>query len=456
MANQFDDIDIFDTSQDVGSIEPTGPQYKSLSDAYFDYLIEDPIAKQVTGGDPLKKALRFASEFVPGVSTELALRENDPLGVALSSLDLFPATKLIPPAIKREAATRGIETITDAVRREAEEFEDLKVLLADEANRKNPIFQQEIQKHPAVVKAQQRLIDETPTYTFEGYGTDEFKNNRVFNFGDQQVQGYDNGLENLYITSKQLGWTDDGLAYGGRPRAEGEAKRAVIVLGPPASGKSSISNPIARKINATILDPDEAKKVLPEYKGGQGTNAVHRESKDMTAELREIVALKGDNVVVPTVGDEVDKIADMATYWKKKGYEVDIVDVVVPPDEARARMLNRFSKTGRLVPFEYINEVGNKPTQTYDILKSQGIADGYTRIDNSVGYNELKPVKEDTRGLAKGIEGLQLDEVVPQTRRYGGAINQSSRISRPNPTSLSTNQKSLNTFEPLQGRRRII
>jgi hypothetical protein len=119
-------------------------------------------------------------------------------------------------------------------------------------------------------------------------------------------------------------------------------------------------------------------------------------------------------------------------------------------------MLYRFSKTGRLVPFEYIDEVGNKPTQTYDILKSQGIADGYTRIDNSVGYNELKPVKEDTRGLAKGIEGLQLDEVVPQTRRYGGAINQSSRISRPNPTSLSTNQKSLNTFEPLQGRRRII
>src|SRR6056300_1060770 len=104
MANQFDDIDIFDTSQDVGSIEPTGPQYKSLSDTYFDYLIEDPIAKQVTGGDPLKKALRFVSEFVPGVSTELALRENDPLGVALSSLDLFPATKLIPPAIKREAA----------------------------------------------------------------------------------------------------------------------------------------------------------------------------------------------------------------------------------------------------------------------------------------------------------------------------------------------------------------
>jgi len=268
MANQFDDIDIFDTSQDVGSIEPTGPQYKSLSDAYFDYLIEDPIAKQVTGGDPLKKALRFVSEFVPGVSTELALRENDPLGVALSSLDLFPATKLIPPAIKREAATRGIETITDAVRREAEEFEDFKVLIADEANRKNPIFQQEIQKHPAVVKAQQRLIDETPTNTFEGYGTEEFRNNRVFNFGDQQVQGYDNGLENLYITSKQLGWTDDGLAYGGRPRAEGEAKRAVIVLGPPASGKSSISNPIARKINATILDPDEAKKVLPEYKGG--------------------------------------------------------------------------------------------------------------------------------------------------------------------------------------------
>tara|TARA_A100000171_G_scaffold44659_1_gene47679 strand:+ start:9052 stop:10422 length:1371 start_codon:yes stop_codon:yes gene_type:complete len=456
MANQFDDIDIFDTSQDVGSIEPIRPEPKGLMDLYLDYLQQDPLAQQVSGGDPLKKGLRFVSEFIPGVSTELARREGDKLGEALSYLDVIPATQAIPPAVKRAAVKKGIETITDATRREAEEFEDFKIQIADETNRKNPVFQQEIQTHPAVVRAQDRLLNERPTNTFENYGTEEFKQTRLFNFGDQQIQGYDNALENLYSRSRQLGWIDDGLEYGGRPRIEGEVKRAVIVLGPPASGKSSISNPIARKINATIIDPDEAKKTLPEYKGGLGTNAVHRESKEITAELRELVSMKGDNVVIPTVGDEVDKISDMVSYWKNKGYEVDLVDVVVPANEARARMLNRFSKTGRLIPFEYIDEVGDLPTQTYDIIKSQGIADGYTRIDNSVGYYDLKPIKEDTRGLAEGIEGFQLEEVVPKTRRYGGAINQSSRISEQSQPSLSKNQKSLNTFSPLQGGRKLI
>jgi len=51
MTNQFDDIDIFDTSQDVGSIDPIQPQLgRGLMDVYLDYLVQDPVAQQVTGG----------------------------------------------------------------------------------------------------------------------------------------------------------------------------------------------------------------------------------------------------------------------------------------------------------------------------------------------------------------------------------------------------------------------
>ena len=38
-----------------------------VADAYFNYIQDDPVALQVSGGDPLKRLLRFASEFVPRV-----------------------------------------------------------------------------------------------------------------------------------------------------------------------------------------------------------------------------------------------------------------------------------------------------------------------------------------------------------------------------------------------------
>ena len=64
---------------------------QSLMDRYLDYIQGDPIAQQVSGGDPLKKALRGISEFIPGISTELAKRRGDKFGEALSYLDYLGA-----------------------------------------------------------------------------------------------------------------------------------------------------------------------------------------------------------------------------------------------------------------------------------------------------------------------------------------------------------------------------
>ena len=65
-----------------------------LTEAYYNYIEGDPLAQQVSGGDPLKKLLRFASEFVPGINTELAQRRGDKVGEALSYLDALGAASL--------------------------------------------------------------------------------------------------------------------------------------------------------------------------------------------------------------------------------------------------------------------------------------------------------------------------------------------------------------------------
>ena len=79
-----------------------------VADAYFNYIQDDPVALQVSGGDPLKRLLRFASEFVPGVSTELAKRRGDKLGEALSYLDVLGAA-----SVPAKAVAKGVDATTD-------------------------------------------------------------------------------------------------------------------------------------------------------------------------------------------------------------------------------------------------------------------------------------------------------------------------------------------------------
>jgi hypothetical protein len=57
-----------------------------------------------------------------------------------------------------------------------------------------------------------------------------------------------------------------------------------------------------------------------------------------------------------------------------------------------------------MIPTDHMNKVGNKPSATYDILREEGIADGFTRIDNTVPIDQPKPVLEDTGGLLEGTE----------------------------------------------------
>ncbi len=53
-----------------------------------------------------------------------------------------------------------------------------------------------------------------------------------------------------------------------------------IVIGLPASGKSSaIVNTISSEFHSRVIDNDEVKKRLPEYRGGWGADRVHKESQ---------------------------------------------------------------------------------------------------------------------------------------------------------------------------------
>jgi hypothetical protein len=98
---------------------------------------------------------------------------------------------------------------------------------------------------------------------------------------------------------------------------------------------------------------------------------------------------------------------------KANGYRVDLVGMDVSYINARNRMFMRFLDTGRYIPLEYIKEVGDGPMNTYNILKKEGLADGYTHIDNNGQRGQPKPIIEDTGQILEGVD-LQLRASGPE------------------------------------------
>lgn len=259
----------------------------------------------------------------------------------------------------------------------------------------------EIDAHPAITEALARAMALDETHLDARYGTPAWTDTRSFVFGDAIIFGYEHGVERLYQDARKLAWAEEGLP----PQPVRQERRATIVLGAPASGKSAFSNRIAQQRGAALIDADEAKKVLPEYENGVGANAVHEESTDLAGLMLQRAVSNDDNVLLPRVGSSSESVLALMTSLKEMGYEVDLVLVLVPPDEAYRRNIRRFIDTGRLVPPAYVrNVVGDNPTSSYNTLKSK--ANRHAKIDNSGPQSSPKPVSDTSAD--NPLEGIDL------------------------------------------------
>jgi len=255
------------------------------------------------------------------------------------------------------------------------------------------------------VQSAKEKMDSIPlTIDTPGYGTDKYRVERTFidPKTSESFTGTATAIQMLYDRAKVLAWVSDSKAAPLNPNKFD--KRAIIILGPPASGKSSIANPIARKYGAAIIDSDEAKKMMPEYGDGSGANAVHEESKFMSDLAQAKAMEQGMNIVVPIVGHKASRVENVINDFRENGYEIDLVGMNVSYINARNRAVSRFIQTKRYVPIEYLQSVGEKPRLVFNELKEKGIADGYTQIDNNGSIKDPKPVIEDTRGILEDVD----------------------------------------------------
>ncbi len=256
---------------------------------------------------------------------------------------------------------------------------------------------EEIAAHPAVRKVLEES-DALPRPDLQpGYGTDEFWKSREYSARGQKIVGKPAAVDYLYREARRLAWTEDGLEPPSSVRSE---RRAVILLGPPAAGKSSIANPWARHMGAAIIDADEAKKIIPEYRGGLGASAVHEESGVIADDVLVQAVVNGDNLVLPKVGGSSPSIERLITRLREDGgYRVDVVLVDTSPAETWRRMIGRFVSTGRIIPPDVMQKGIDGAPRTYETLKQKGSAHGFARIDNSPGLGEPRGIVEDAGGL---------------------------------------------------------
>lgn len=170
-----------------------------------------------------------------------------------------------------------------------------------------------------------------------------------------------------------------------------KARQAFIIIGPPAAGKSTIAEPLAKAAGALIVDSDKVKEMLPEFQGGIGAMAVHVESAEINEGIFDEAVSSGDNIVLPIIGRDEKALRDRADGLKKNGYQVHLILVNLDRDKTTQRAIRRFQETGRFVDPNYVyNVVGNMPLNVYtQISRSEHGFDSTTHLDSDVPVGEI-------------------------------------------------------------------
>lgn len=205
------------------------------------------------------------------------------------------------------------------------------------------------------------------------------------------------------------------ISYTGEVRQEG---RLDIIIGLPASGKSTaIINDVSAEFGSKLIDSDEAKKLLPEYDRGYGTQAVHKESQLIERNTFKVGLMHNNNIIIPKVGSIAeDLVKEYIQPAKDQNYQVYIHFVDLPKEKAFGRLLNRLIEDNRFIePRIYeryvTKEEGNKIEKSYETLKQSNLIDGYSKWDNDVQRGEKAILLE-----ANGLEGHFIDEARKDSR----------------------------------------
>jgi len=185
-------------------------------------------------------------------------------------------------------------------------------------------------------------IEHTPTLPWTTHGA----------FFDER-KGWTENRQNMHDI-----WIEEMI--GGKPSAsKGVRPQAILMMGGPASGKSSALRELDLE-GFAVLDSDWVKTQIPQYSEARAADArdaafsVHAESSDVVSRAFIEARKNRLNIVMDGTGKSVDKYLRYIDALKRAGYDVKIVFVHVDGETAWARAKKRAEETGRWVPEEIV------------------------------------------------------------------------------------------------------
>lgn len=220
-------------------------------------------------------------------------------------------------------------------------------------------------------------------------------------------------MEKLGSASGQLD-KDGKMIYDGDVR---KGSRLDIVIGLPGAGKSSaLVDILSQEFHSKVIDNDMAKEQFTEYQDGLGAKLVHKESQMVCERVLDNALERHENIVLPKVGSNADKLFDnIITSAKERGYEVNVHFVDLQRDKTLGRMLGRLISDGRFLDPTLIDKYcpdkeHNRCEQSYEALKKNELISGYSRWDNDVEKGEKPFMVENHNLTGEYIDNARLKE----------------------------------------------
>lgn len=159
-----------------------------------------------------------------------------------------------------------------------------------------------------------------------------------------------------------------------------QEKKAFIVIGRPAGGKSSVfADPLSKEHNARIIDSDIVKEWLSGYEQGLGSGYVQEASASVADAAFLQAALAGDNMVIPRIGGP-SVIFEVAIPLRSAGYTVELLFNEVPERSSIMRAASRFARTGRYLSLQYLQSIGDKPLNVFKKFGTLNIGEAINEL----------------------------------------------------------------------------
>jgi predicted ABC-type ATPase len=198
----------------------------------------------------------------------------------------------------------------------------------------------------------------------------------------------------------------------------GEKPTAILLLGGAASGKSTVVNKVLiPELGSEFgtINADDIKDDLPEFRQGMerdvltAANAVHTESSDLGKIVTRQVINEGRNFIYDGVLGNPEKAKKLIADLRAKGYNIKLVGVDVPAEEAMTRANKRAlgdgkgkKGSGRYVPDKILAEGHKGSAETFEKIKD--LVDDVSLYDNNV------PQGDDPIAVIEGGKVLSEDK----------------------------------------------